>query len=135
MRIALFWVITQRVVVILFTEVSVQLIGQIFGGSTFHTRVQSVSGPMHGVMIDINVAFWYHPFINHLSCTALFCHSHINSYCYMLRCLLTPSSESLRPTAFPSQRIKYLRPLLRCLFKTVVFSQIHNILSKETQCS
>ena len=103
-------------------------------GVNISYNMQRVSGLMHEVLIDINVPFWYHPFINHLSCTALFCHIlALIATCFGV--LLTPSSRNLSPTTFPSQHMKYLLPLVRCLLKTLVFSQIQYILSEETQCS
>jgi hypothetical protein len=128
MRTALFWVITQRVVVIYYRRLGTTYRSYL-QGSTFHTHVISVSGLTHDTLTYINVRFWSHTFICHLSCTALFFHSHTGSYCYMLQCLLTPSSGSLGPTEFPSQHMKCLRALVSCLFKTAVFLQIHNILS------
>ena len=102
----------------------------------FHIHVQSVSGLMHYILFNIDVPFWHHHFISHLSCTALCFVTHIlalTATCFSV--LLTTSSGSPSPTAFPSQYMKYLLPLVSCLFKTVVFSQTHNILSEEKQCS
>jgi hypothetical protein len=132
---ALFWVITQLVVVIYYRRFGTTYRSYL-QGSTFHTHVLSVSGLTHDILTYTNVPFWSHTFICYLSCAALsFAHSHTNSYYYMLQCLLAPSSGSLGPTEFPSQNMKYLRALVSCLFKTAVFSQIRNILSEEAECT
>jgi hypothetical protein len=89
-RSALFWVVTQPVVVSFYRRLGTTYRSEL-QGSTFHTHVERVSGLMHDILIDINVPFWHHPFIKHC---AVFCHSHISSCCYMLRCLLAQSSGS-----------------------------------------